>query len=101
MSSLYIQNLKILAGLCSWEGKIVYCLVGDSRNHILMALLKCFKGFGLCTYNITSCGATGTEFHSTFEEHVVTIVELEDVEVHVVTFDQRNAVVHGVKISTE
>ena len=33
-SSLYIRNFKILAGLCSWAGQFVSCLVGDSRRHI-------------------------------------------------------------------
>ena len=34
ISSLYIQNFKILAGLCSWAGQFVSCLVGDSWRHI-------------------------------------------------------------------
>ena len=34
-SSLYIRNFKVLAGLCSWAGQFVSCLVGDSRRHIL------------------------------------------------------------------
>ena len=33
-ASLYIQNFKILAGLCSWAGQFVSCLVGDSQRHI-------------------------------------------------------------------
>ena len=33
-SSLYFRNFKILAGLCSWAGQFVSCLVGDSRRHI-------------------------------------------------------------------
>ena len=33
-SSLYIRNFKILAGLCSWAGQFVSCLVGDSWRHI-------------------------------------------------------------------
>ena len=33
-SSLYIQNFKILAGLCSWAGQFVSCVVGDSWRHI-------------------------------------------------------------------
>ena len=33
-SSLYMRNFKILAGLCSWTGQFVSCLVGDSRRHI-------------------------------------------------------------------
>ena len=33
-SSLLILNFKILAGLCSWAGQFVSCLVGDSRRHI-------------------------------------------------------------------
>ena len=33
-SSLYIRNFKILAGLCSWAGQFVSCLVGDSRRLI-------------------------------------------------------------------
>ena len=33
-SSLYIRNFKILAGLCSWAGQSLSCLVGDSRRHI-------------------------------------------------------------------
>ena len=33
-SRLYIRNFKILAGLCSWAGQFVSCLVGDSRRHI-------------------------------------------------------------------
>ena len=33
-SSWYIRNFKILAGLCSWAGQFVSCLVGDSRRHI-------------------------------------------------------------------
>ena len=33
-SSLYYWNFKILAGLCSWAGQFVSCLVGDSRRHI-------------------------------------------------------------------
>ena len=33
-SSLYIRNFKILAGLSSWAGQFVSCLVGDSRRHI-------------------------------------------------------------------
>ena len=52
-------------------------------------------------YNITGWGTTGTEFHGTLEEHVVAIVELEHVEIHVVTFDERNAAFHGVEISTK
>ena len=52
-------------------------------------------------YNITGWGTTGTEFHGTLEEHVVAIVELEHIEIHVVTFDERNAAFHGVEISTK
>ena len=33
-SSLYIRNFKILAGLCSWAGRFVSFLVGDSQRHI-------------------------------------------------------------------
>ena len=33
-SSLYIRNFKILAGLCSWAGQFVSCLVGDSQRYI-------------------------------------------------------------------
>ena len=32
---LYIRNFKILAGLCSWAGQFMSCLVGDSRRHIV------------------------------------------------------------------
>ena len=53
------------------------------------------------TYNITGWRSTGTEFHGAFEEHVVAIVELEDVEVHVVTIDQWNAGFYIVKVATE
>ena len=35
------------------------------------------------------------------EEYVVAIIELEHVEIHVITFDQWNTVFHGVEISTE
>ena len=35
-SSLYIRNFKIwAAGLCSWAGQFVSCLVRDARRHIL------------------------------------------------------------------
>ena len=33
-SSFYIRNFKILAGLYSWAGQFMFCLVGDSRRHI-------------------------------------------------------------------
>ena len=39
------------------------------------------------THNITSGGATGTQLHCTLEEHVIAVVELEHVQVYVVTFD--------------
>ena len=34
ISSLYIRNIKILGGLCSWAGQFVSCLVGDFQRHI-------------------------------------------------------------------
>ena len=42
-SSLYIRCFKILAGLCSWAGQFVSCLVWDSRTHFLMAWLIPFQ----------------------------------------------------------
>ena len=53
------------------------------------------------TYNITGWRSTGAELHGAFEEHVVAIVELEDVEVYVVTIDQWNAGFYIVKVATE
>ena len=53
-SSLYIRNFKILAGLCSWAGQFVSCLVGDSRRHIfscrgsyVVTYPKFFSGFNV------------------------------------------------------
>ena len=34
ISRFYSRNFKTLAGLCSWAGQFVSCLVGDSRRHI-------------------------------------------------------------------
>ena len=34
ISSLYIRNFKILAGVCSLAGNFVACLIGDSRRYI-------------------------------------------------------------------
>ena len=50
------------------------------------------------THNITSGGATGTQLHCTLEEYVIAVVELEHVQVHVVTFDERNAGINAVEI---
>ena len=54
-----------------------------------------------CTYNITSGGATGTQLHCTLEEYVIAVVELEHVQVHVVTFDERNTGVNAVEITAQ
>ena len=53
------------------------------------------------SYNIACCRSTGAEFHGAFEEDVIAIVELEDVKTDVVTFDQRDARVYRVKVTTE
>ena len=50
------------------------------------------------TYNITSAGATGTQLHCTLEEYVITVVELEHVQVYIVTLDERNTGVNAVEI---
>ena len=54
-----------------------------------------------CTYNITGGGATGTNFHCTLEENVITVVELEHVQIDIVTLDQRNTGVNPVEISAQ
>ena len=53
------------------------------------------------TYNITSAGATGTQLHCTLEEYVIAVVELEHVQVHIVTFDERNTGVNAVEITAK
>ena len=53
------------------------------------------------TYNITSGGATGTQLHCTLEEYVIAVVELEHVQVHVVTFDERNTGVNAIEICAQ
>ena len=53
------------------------------------------------THNITSGRTTGTQLHCTFEEYIIAVVELEHVQVYIVTFDERNAGVNAVEISTQ
>ena len=53
------------------------------------------------TYNITIRGSTGTQFHCTLEEDVITIVELEHVQVDIVTVNERNTGLNVVKITTK
>ena len=53
------------------------------------------------THNITSGGATGTQLHCTLEKYVIAVVELEHVQVYVVTFDERNAGVNAVEICAQ
>ena len=53
------------------------------------------------THDITSAGATGTQLHCTLEEHVIAVVELEHVQVYIVTFDERNAGVNAVEITAQ
>ena len=53
------------------------------------------------TYNITGRGATGTNFHCTLEENVITVIELEHIQIDIVTLDQRNTGVNTVEISAQ
>ena len=47
-SILHTRNFKILAGLCSWAGQFVSCLVGVSRRHI-------FSWHGSNEVHLSSC----------------------------------------------
>ena len=76
-------------------------LTAVKSQYIAWTCLKSNGPFWFNSYNITGRRATGAEFHGTFEEHVVAIVELEDVEVNVVTFDQWDARFYIIKVATE
>ena len=77
-SSLYIWNIKILAGRCSWAGQFVSCLVGDSRRHIF---------YGVAQFNETVCSISDlvTKFGSLLTVMLSSIARLSGTSLHVKT----------------